>query len=263
MQNKILILFILLLSGYSPIAYAEKINVTDADTVWNLTLDNATNVSRLVGEPGVMVVKYADAISYQPLENAASVGRLVGEPGVMVVKYADAISYETFDNPTTTPPQSITNLSLQAAATTWLNFTWLNPHDLDYSHVMLYLNGSFLTNVSAPQNFYNITGLTPGTLYELGTHTVDTSSNINHTWVNNTAATLSTGEIKGDVNRNGRRDTGDATLILRYIVGLPIPSQYLPVLPIGDMNCNGRIDTGDATLILRDVVSLPIPRCWE
>ncbi len=70
-------------------------------------------------------------------------------------------------------------------------------------------------------------------------------------------------EIRGDINRNGRRDTGDATLILRYIVSLPIPSQYLPVLPIGDMNCNGRIDTGDATLILRDVVSLPIPGCWE
>ncbi len=69
--------------------------------------------------------------------------------------------------------------------------------------------------------------------------------------------------IVGDVNNNGRRDTGDSTLILRSIVGLPIPSQYLPILPVGDMNCNGRIDTGDATLILRDVVSLPIPGCWK
>ncbi len=71
------------------------------------------------------------------------------------------------------------------------------------------------------------------------------------------------GEIKGDVNRNGRRDTGDATLILRSIVGLSIPSQYLPILPTGDMNCNNRIDAGDATLVLRDVVGLSIPRCWE
>lgn len=29
--------------------------------------------------------------------------------------------------PDTTAPQSITNLSLQAAGITWLNFTWLNP----------------------------------------------------------------------------------------------------------------------------------------
>ena len=128
MQNKLLIL-IILLSGYSPLALAEEINVTDADMVWNLTLDtntnishltdepgvmvvkyadvisytpmeDATNVNHLVGEPGVMVVKYADAISYQPLENATSVGRLVGEPGVMVVKYADAITYKPLENVT-------------------------------------------------------------------------------------------------------------------------------------------------------------------
>jgi len=98
MQNKLLILLIILLSGYPSIAQAEEISVVDADTVWNLTLDNATNVSRLVGEPGVMVVKYADAISYKPLENATSVGHLIGEPGVMVVKYADAISYKPLEN---------------------------------------------------------------------------------------------------------------------------------------------------------------------
>lgn len=67
----------------------------------------------------------------------------------------------------------------------------------------------------------------------------------------------------GDVNRNGVLDTGDATLLLSYIVELPIPAEYLPILPIGDMNCNGIIDTGDATLVLRDVVGLPISRCWE
>jgi len=67
----------------------------------------------------------------------------------------------------------------------------------------------------------------------------------------------------GDVNRNGKLDTGDATLMLRYVVDLPIPAEYLPILPTGDMNCNGIIDTGDATLVLRDIVGLDIPRCWE
>ena len=60
----------------------------------------------------------------------------------------------------------------------------------------------------------------------------------------------------GDVNRNGFLDTGDVTLILRYIVGLPIPPEYQPVYPIGDMNNNHRIDTGDGTLILRKIVGL-------
>ena len=70
-------------------------------------------------------------------------------------------------------------------------------------------------------------------------------------------------EIRGDTNSNGIRDTGDATLILRYIVDLSIPPESLPILPTGDMNCNCIIDTGDATLIFRDVVGLDIPRCWE
>ena len=88
------------------------------------------------------------------------------------------------------PPLSITNPSLQAAGPTWLNFTWFNPPDPDFSHVMLYLNGAFITNITAPQNYYNFTGLDPDTLYELGTHTVDSSGNVNETWVNATGRTL-------------------------------------------------------------------------
>ena len=57
--------------------------------------------------------------------------------------------------------------------------------------------------------------------------------------------------IKGDLNRNGRLDTGDATLVLRMVVGLNPPDM------VGDINGNGRIDTGDDTLILRKLVGLP------
>jgi len=47
-------------------------------------------------------------------------------------------------------------------------------------------------------------------------------------------------------------DTGDATLVLRMVVGLSEQDM------LGDMNRNGMIDTGDATLILRRVVGLPV-----
>ncbi|NOR60839.1 MAG: hypothetical protein GQ469_09470, partial [Methanosarcinales archaeon] len=97
MPNKLLLSFLLLVLG-THIALAEEISVVDADTVWNLTLDDATDVGRLVGEPTLMVVKYADAFSYKSLEDATSVGRLVGEPDVMVVKYADAINYKPLEN---------------------------------------------------------------------------------------------------------------------------------------------------------------------
>jgi len=100
MQNKLLLLSIVLLSGFSPLALAAEINVTDADYVGNFTLDTNTNISHLAGEPGVIVVKYADVISYTPVANATSVNHLVGEPGVIVIKYADIISYNSLANAT-------------------------------------------------------------------------------------------------------------------------------------------------------------------
>jgi hypothetical protein len=60
--------------------------------------------------------------------------------------------------------------------------------------------------------------------------------------------------LKGDMNRNGQLDTGDATLILRKVVGLE-PTSPEDIL-IGDMNGNGFLDSGDATIILRKVVGL-------
>jgi parallel beta-helix repeat protein len=87
------------------------------------------------------------------------------------------------------PPSSITNL-YSTPGTSWLNWTWTNPPDPDFNHTEIYLNGTVLTSIPAPQNYYNITGLLPDTPYELSTHTVDTSGNINETWVNATARTL-------------------------------------------------------------------------
>jgi len=88
-----------------------------------------------------------------------------------------------------TPPSPISNLH-STIGTTHINFTWTNPSDPDFNHTELYLNGTFLTNITAPQNYYNITGLLPDTSYELSTRTVDINGNINLTWVNDTASTL-------------------------------------------------------------------------
>ena len=90
----------------------------------------------------------------------------------------------------TTPPSNISDL-LHTAGITWLNWTWTNPLDPDFNHTELYINGTLLTNIPAPQNYYNTTGLLPDTSYELSTRTVDTPGNINETWVNATARTLS------------------------------------------------------------------------
>ena len=89
----------------------------------------------------------------------------------------------------TSPPSPIRDL-VSDNGSSWINWTWTNPSDPDFNHTELYLNGTFLTNIPASQNYYNITGLLPDTPYELSTRTVDTSGNINFTWVNDTASTL-------------------------------------------------------------------------
>jgi len=215
MQNKILILFIVLLSGFSPLALAAEINVTDADYVWNLTLDTNTNISHLIGEPGVMVVKYADAISYKPLEDATSVSHLTGEPGVMVVKYADTISYKTLDNPT-----SIGKKELEISIT--------YPQ-----HGDLILNSPVNVNGTA-YSPNEITGVTVNGISAIGTTswnaTVPLSFGINTITVNVTTNTTYSTEksiqvfhysgLFGDFNGNGILDSGDVTILMRKIVGL-------------------------------------------
>jgi hypothetical protein len=100
MQNKLFLLLLAfgILVLCPQIALGDEIIVEDAEAVWNLTLDNATEVEHLVGEPGVMVTKYADAFSYFMLENATAIGRLFGEPSVMVTKYADAFVYHLLED---------------------------------------------------------------------------------------------------------------------------------------------------------------------
>lgn len=58
----------------------------------------------------------------------------------------------------------------------------------------------------------------------------------------------------GDVNGNGRVDTGDSTLIQRFIAGLQTPTEIQAW--VSDVNNNGQIDTGDATLVLQEIVDL-------
>jgi hypothetical protein len=54
---------------------------------------------------------------------------------------------------------------------------------------MVYINGIFKTSVAKGINNYNAIGLKPGTSYKISTKTVDTSGNINLTWVNRTEKT--------------------------------------------------------------------------
>ena len=96
-----------------------------------------------------------------------------------------------------TPPTSASDLKEIAVGCTWINWTWINPPDADFSHVMVYdVHGVLKTNVSgAPGemsylNTSSIEPFEPNKTYTICTHTVDTYGNINPTWVNDSATTL-------------------------------------------------------------------------
>ncbi|MDY6966747.1 MAG: Ig-like domain-containing protein [Halobacteriota archaeon] len=100
--------------------------------------------------------------------------------------YMQTWIWNVTSEPDTTPPSSITNLQ-NTKGITWINWTWTNPINPDFSHVMIYLDGVWQENTS--EQSFNATGLSADTEYEIGTCTVDSSGNINQTWVNQTAKT--------------------------------------------------------------------------
>ncbi len=89
-----------------------------------------------------------------------------------------------------TPPASISSLENSAAGPAWIRWTWTNPSDADFSHVMVYIDGSFVTTTS--DNYFELTGLTEGTTYTIGIKTVDTSGNIDPELVSASATTTTT-----------------------------------------------------------------------
>jgi S-layer protein (TIGR01567 family) len=91
-----------------------------------------------------------------------------------------------------TPPASITNLTMESNGTTWIKWNWTNPLDSDFSRVMIFIDGIFKTNVTSPDHVFNASlyGFLSATSHMISTHTVDTSGNINATWMNLTNSTL-------------------------------------------------------------------------
>lgn len=87
------------------------------------------------------------------------------------------------------PPASVTDLKGNSIGPTWINWTWNNPDDADFSHVMIYIDGTFITNTS--DVFYNLTGISERSTHTISTKSVDFSGNINTTWINNSATTYS------------------------------------------------------------------------
>jgi hypothetical protein len=101
MQTRAVGILALLFLMSMVLANAEEISVLDADFVWELGMEESSDLDYLSDEPDVLVVKYADTKATYSLEETDNIGHLSGEPGVIVVKYADTksiYSLESTDN---------------------------------------------------------------------------------------------------------------------------------------------------------------------
>ena len=96
-----------------------------------------------------------------------------------------------------TPPASVTNLKESAVGSTWIRWAWINPTDSDFSHVMVYIDNSFVTTTS--NSFYELSGLVEGTTHTIGLKTVDTSGNVNSEMIVDSAATATATTIVPEI----------------------------------------------------------------
>lgn len=87
----------------------------------------------------------------------------------------------------TSAPNSISNLRNISSGTSWIYVNWTNPVS-DFYNALIYLNSVNIINIS--NNFYNFTGLSANTLYNISVRTKDSSGNVNTTFVSITARTL-------------------------------------------------------------------------
>ncbi len=87
------------------------------------------------------------------------------------------------------PPDKVWYLESHVG-TTWINWTWDNPADEDYSYANIFIDGAYKTNVSKPKNFYNLTKLVPGETHTISVRTVDRNKNMNLLAVIGLATTL-------------------------------------------------------------------------
>ncbi len=91
----------------------------------------------------------------------------------------------------TEPPATITNLTHKTGYSNvnrgWINWTWDNPRDADFSYVIIYLDNIPVENTS--RSYFKISGLSSNANYTITIQSADIVDNINLTEFKDTAKT--------------------------------------------------------------------------
>lgn len=88
-----------------------------------------------------------------------------------------------------TAPASVTSLMNISYSSNHINWTWTDPQDQDFAKVEIYINDVYQHDVLKGIMSFNSTDLESGTSYTISTRTVDSSGNINTTFISNTSST--------------------------------------------------------------------------
>ena len=115
--------------------------------------------------------------------------RTVGNTGLVNETWVNNTATTAPEPVIPVPPGSITNLHNTTYQQTSITWTWTDPISADFDHVMVFIDGVFQGNVTAGEETFLASSLTPETSYTIGTCTVGTTGLVNETWVNNTATT--------------------------------------------------------------------------
>ncbi|NJE76890.1 right-handed parallel beta-helix repeat-containing protein [Thermococcus sp. ES12] len=120
-------------------------------------------------------------------ENRLVVYALAGdERGMAQVNF-----YVNAEEEDTTPPGTVRNLTHEVGAD-YIHWTWDNPEDEDFETALVYIDGEFQGETDEGE--WWLDELSPGETHTIGILTRDYSGNVNTTWVNDTATTLTPAE---------------------------------------------------------------------
>ncbi|WP_394697733.1 PGF-pre-PGF domain-containing protein [uncultured Methanomethylovorans sp.] len=166
------------------ITFIDKSALTTAIAASNVKVANAV--------PGFGVGQYPQTAIDAFVTAIATAQVVVDNAGATQAEVNQAVTslkevQVSFDAARQSLPASVTNLKQTSIGTSWITWEWTNPTDADFSHVMVFIDGAFITNTS--NDYYNLTGLAENTLYTIGIKTVDASGNINHTTISSQATT--------------------------------------------------------------------------
>jgi len=151
-------------------------------TIWLAGDANGDGVINIL-DASVIGLKWNSKDECADLNNDGSVNIL--DASIIGLNWAR----KTSDN---TPPAGVTHLVNISYLENHINWTWTDPADPDFANVSVWIDGQFKSSVPKGKQFYEATGFSANGEHKISTRTIDTSGNLNKTWVNHTARTAKT-----------------------------------------------------------------------